>query len=105
MNDLIQSCNEANKDADHFNKAVGTIHIKVQSGNLGLVQRKLINAFHFFAKDNPDKETHYVKRQDLLTMINYNSNNITEFKENARKLTSVSVEWDYLEKTQKGFGG
>lgn len=83
------------KENDHFNKAVGTIHIKVQ-GTLGLVQRKLINAFHFFAKDNPDVETHYVKRTDLFAMINYNSNNISEFKENARKLTSLNVEWDYL---------
>ena len=94
-----------NKENDHFNKAVGTIHIKVQSGSLGLVQRKLINAFHFFAKDNPDKETHYVKRQDLLLMINYNSNNIAEFKESARKLTSISVEWDYLrEDTERVWG-
>jgi len=70
-----------------------------------LVQRKLINAFHFFAKDNPDKETHYVKRQDLLLMINYNSNNIAEFKESARKLTSISVEWDYLrEDTERVWG-
>ena len=94
-----------NKENDHFNKAVGTIHIKVHSGSLGLVQRKLINAFHFFAKDNPDKETHYVKRQDLLLMINYNSNNIAEFKESARKLTSISVEWDYLrEDTERVWG-
>jgi Initiator Replication protein len=94
-----------NKENDHFNKAVGTIHIKVHSGSLGLIQRKLINAFHFFAKDNPDKETHYVKRQDLLLMINYNSNNIAEFKENARKLTSISVEWDYLrEDTERVWG-
>jgi hypothetical protein len=94
-----------NKENDHFNKAVGTIHIKVNSGSLGLVQRKLINAFHFFAKDNPDKETHYVKRQDLLLMINYNSNNIAEFKESARKLTSISVEWDYLrEDTERVWG-
>src|SRR5450759_4665330 len=93
------------KENDHFNKAVGTIHIKVHSGSLGLIQRKLINAFHFFAKDNPDKETHYVKRQDLLLMINYNSNNIAEFKENARKLTSISVEWDYLrEDTERVWG-
>ena len=29
-----------NKENDHFNKAVGTIHIKVHSGSLGLIQRK-----------------------------------------------------------------
>ena len=104
MSNII-SVRTLNKENDHFNKAVGTIHIKVHSGSLGLVQRKLINAFHFFAKDNPDKETHYVKRQDLLLMINYNSNNIAEFKESARKLTSISVEWDYLrEDTERVWG-
>ncbi len=105
MSNIIQVSNAISKDNDHFNKAVGTIHIKVQSGSLGLVQRKLINAFHFFAKDNPSKETHYVRRQDLLTMINYNSNNIAEFKENARKLTNINVEWDYLrEDTERVWG-
>ena len=105
MNNLIPANTAVSKENDHFNKAVGTIHIKVQSGSLGLVQRKLINAFHFFAKDNPDKETHYVKRQDLLAMINYNSNNIAEFKENARKLTNINVEWDYLrEDTERVWG-
>jgi plasmid replication initiation protein len=105
MNGIIQVSNAISKENDHFNKAVGTIHIRVQSGSLGLIQRKLINAFHFFAKDNPNKETHYVRRQDLLKMINYNSNNIGEFKENARKLTNISVEWDYLrEDTERVWG-
>lgn len=83
-------------DRDHLSKSVGAIHIKVQSGSLGLVQKKMLNAFHFFAKDDPKKETHYVKRKDLLLMINYTSNNIEDFKENARKLRSIEVEWDYL---------
>jgi hypothetical protein len=105
MNQIVPANSDINKENDHFNKAVGTIHIKVQSGSLGLVQRKLINAFHYFAKDNPDRETHYVKRQDLLAMINYNSNNIAEFKENARKLTNINVEWDYLrEDTERVWG-
>lgn len=95
-----------NKESnDHFNKAVGTIHIKVQSGSLGLVQRKLINAFHFIAKDDPSRETHYIKRQDLFAMIGYHSNNIIDFKESARKLTNINVEWDYLrEDTERVWG-
>jgi hypothetical protein len=106
MNNILPLHSLAKNDSDdHFNKAVGTIHIKVQSGTLGLVQRKLINAFHFIARDDPGRETHYIKRQDLFAMIGYNSNNIIDFKESARKLTSINVEWDYLrEDTERVWG-
>lgn len=96
MQNILPPMINLSKDTELLNKAVGAIHIKVQSGSLGLIQRKQINAFHYFARDNPDKETHYVRLQDLYRMVNYNSNNISEFKENARKLVSINVEWDYL---------
>lgn len=74
-------------------KAVDTLAIIPTNRKISVLARKVYNVMIYYAQQQGDRETYRVRLRDVVTAIDFNSNNTEVLKEHLRQMVSTKVEW------------
>ena len=76
--------------------------VQVSCNQISLLQRKIWNVLLANAYDDLQKKERYsIKMQDLMKVLNFDSNDIELLKDSVRKMHTIAVEWNTLDKDQE----
>jgi len=74
-------------------KAVDTLAIIPTNRKISVLARKVYNVMIYYAQQQGDREIYCVRLRDVVTAIDFNSNNTEVLKEHLRQMVSTKVEW------------